>query len=50
MCEEKKPPLIEVKLMTNSVTFTDWYDFADYLKEQQEQRRIVIVRGWEYKR
>lgn len=29
-------------------TFFDWYDFADFLKQEQEAGRVVCVKGWRY--
>lgn len=29
-------------------TFTDWYDFADWLKERQINHKATIILGWEY--
>lgn len=29
-------------------TFIDWYDFADWLKQEQEASREVTIVGWNY--
>lgn len=32
----------------STMDFTDWYDFADWLKQENEQRRAIVVDGWNY--
>lgn len=39
---------IVVDLVTSQQTFTDWFDFADYLKQQTLAGKVVTVKGWEY--
>lgn len=28
--------------------FTDWYDFADWLKQENENKRMVCIIAWQY--
>lgn len=28
--------------------FTDWYDLADYIKQENEAERDVTIKRWEY--
>lgn len=28
--------------------FTDWYDFADWLKQQNEAGQVISIKRWEY--
>ena len=29
-------------------TFTDWYAFADWLKQEEENQRVVLIYSWKY--
>jgi hypothetical protein len=54
MCTEEKKPEILVTFLTLGTkqeyvqTFSDWYDFADYLKQRQLRGNETLIRGWEY--
>lgn len=28
--------------------FSDWYDFADFLKEEEQHSREITIRRWNY--
>lgn len=28
--------------------FIDWYDFADFLKQHQLAKNLVVIKGWQY--
>lgn len=35
-------------LTQNMLIFTDWYDFADYVKQENLRGRTVTICKWEY--
>lgn len=45
---EKPKPQIEVDFRTWKQVFTDWYDFADFLKQRQLKGLQTEFVGWEY--
>lgn len=54
MARDKLPPIwmklqlgIHDKQILNKM-FTDWYDFADYMKQENLKGKPVIVIEWEY--
>lgn len=51
MCQQEKiPPRILIWFGGTKIPkmFTDWYDFADYLKQEELAGREVVFKKWEY--
>lgn len=52
MCcqEEKLPRRILIRLGGSAISkvFTDWYDLADYIKQENLAGRDVTIKNWEY--
>ena len=51
MCQEEKPsPRILIWLGDTKIpkVFDDWYDLADYIKQENEANRSVTITKWEY--
>lgn len=38
----------ELDLTMEILVFDDWYEFADYIKQENLQGRAVTVTHWEY--
>ncbi len=45
--------IVQLKIkpgVINERIFSDWYDFADWLKEEQQHQREATIVGWRYDR